>query len=192
MAEDSNPARREPALTSMEVGEGEWRERDHILSGETDSSLLPATNNRAEGLAVREEGLRPLVKLLSRVVEVNSIEHKLRSLEHAKHKLLPFHFLRDLKERSLSQPFLSSSSVCLRPISGEGEASAYQTDSLGSGAERDGFPIGFRDEYGKSESKSQRTSSATSFAIDGTSRSAASAVEAVDGRAKANKNHVCI
>lgn len=124
-----------------------------------------ATNNRAEGLAVREEGLRPLVKLLSRVVEVNSIEHQLRSLEHAnaKHKLLSFHFLRDLKERSLSQPFLSSSSVCLRPISGEGEASAYQTDSLGSGAERDGFPIGFRDEYGKSESKSQRTSSATSL-----------------------------
>ncbi|PNX94350.1 hypothetical protein L195_g017523, partial [Trifolium pratense] len=38
MAEDSNPAR---ALTSMEVGEGEWRDRDHILSGETDSSLLP-------------------------------------------------------------------------------------------------------------------------------------------------------
>lgn len=171
------------------------RKRSHSILGLGRDRFQPSSRNKQSSrrcLAVREEGLRPLVKLLSRVVEVNSIEHKLRSLEHAKHKLLPFHFLRDLKERSLSQPFLSSSSVCLRPISGEGEASAYQTDSLGSGAEREGFPIGFRDEYGKSESKSQRTSSATSFAIDGTSRSAASAVEAVDGRAKANKSHVCI
>ena len=38
-----------------------------------------ARKNRAEGLAVREEGLRPLVKLLSRVPEVNSIFHQLRS-----------------------------------------------------------------------------------------------------------------
>lgn len=53
---------------------------------------------------MREEGLRPLVKLLSRVVEVNSIEHKLRSLEHAKHKLLPFHFLRDFKKKVFVPP----------------------------------------------------------------------------------------
>lgn len=51
VAEDSNPARREPALTSMEVGEGEWRDRFQL-------AFFPAeaTNNRAEGLAVREEG----------------------------------------------------------------------------------------------------------------------------------------
>jgi hypothetical protein len=35
MGEDINPTR---AFTSMEAGEGEWRDRDHILSGDREKT----------------------------------------------------------------------------------------------------------------------------------------------------------